>query len=207
MTHKILILIILILSGSRADDIRLRNGQTLKNCIVVDTVGTKIVINTSEGQKNLPLTTIDAIIISEFNPLKDTYLINPDGSTKTLKRFEQPDGAKTQISKPEFATKGNIPKKYSYPKIYLIPVSIITFGLAWDYFVQIGDIQDVIDLQNKLEEQTKIKIDNSALISQKSRKTILAITFLTAGIVNTIFAFEKVEIIATNNSVGLSYKF
>jgi hypothetical protein len=201
---NIVALIILYFSNTWADDIQLRNGQTLKNCLVVDTIGTRIIVNTSEGQKSIPLTSIEKIIKSELNSSQPTYILNADGSTKALTQASKTDESHIQITtKSDYFTE----RKYSYPKIFLLPISAITFGLAWDYFSQVGDIQDVIDYNNKSAELSKTQVDNSKLESQKSRKTVLGITFLVAGIVNAVFAFERVEVTSTSNSVGLSYKF
>lgn len=83
---------------------------------------------------------------------------------------------------------------YTYPNIILLPISVIAFGLAWDYF------EDVSILQ-------KYKSPSSEWKSAKTRKTILGVAFALAGVVNTIIAFEKVEVKVSPNSLSFVYHF
>jgi hypothetical protein len=176
----------------------------LRNCIVIDTVNNRVRVKTSEGEKLFPITTIDEIIKSPFEPSQPTYVVETDGSERPFKRVDQ--RPESEIRSTTKSTNGS-EKVYAYPNSILLPVSAIALGLAWDYFGQASDIQSSIDSNNKLAEQIKYPIDNSKLESQKTRKTILAITFLAAGIANTVLAFKRVELTGTSNSITLSYKF
>ena len=197
-------LLALLLFTARADDVRFRNGQTLKNCLVLDTLGSRIKVKTSDGDRLFPLTSIDNILKSQFDSTQTSMVQNRNGSTQTLIQVEQPFDVNIQTRSQHIY----VPEKhYDYPNSILLPLSAVAFGLAWDYFSQAGDIQDAIDANNSLASALKIQIDNSRLESQKSRKSILGVTFIAAGILNTVFALRRVEVTATNNSIGLSYKF
>lgn len=109
--------------------------------------------------------------------------------------------------------------EYEYPYGHLIPLSIVAFYLAWDYYVQARDIQTLIDGFSKTNKQieefnklvtTKMDIpliDTSKLESTKVRKIIFATTFLISGIFNTIIALKRVEVKANSNSLSLVYHF
>jgi len=197
-------LLALLLFTARADDVRFRNGQTLKNCLVLDTLGSRIKVKTSDGDRLFPLTSIDNILKSQFDSTQTSMVQNRNGSTQTLIQVEQPFDVNIQTRSQHIY----VPEKhYDYPNSILLPLSAVAFGLAWDYFSQAGDIQDAIDANNSLASALKIQIDNSRLESQKSRKSILGVTFIAAGILNTVFALRRVEVTTTNNSIGLSYKF
>jgi len=90
---------------------------------------------------------------------------------------------------------------YTYPNIILLPISVIAFGLAWDYF------EDVSQLSETIDQFQKLKLDTSKLESSKTRKTILGVAFALAGVVNTIIAFEKVEVKVSPNSLSFVYHF
>jgi hypothetical protein len=203
-TLNITILLAFVLSNAQADDIRFRNGQTLKNCLVLDTLGTRVKIKTSEGERLFPFSTIDEIVKSAFDSSRTSYILDADGSPISTKRAEQPSNIEIQTPTDHTYISE---KAYTYPNTFLLPLSAIALGLAWDYFAQVSDIQDAIDASNKSASQSNVQIDNSNLESEKTRKTILGVTFLAAGIINTVFAFKRVEVTATSNSIGLSYKF
>ena len=172
-----------------ADDVYLKGGQVIKNCQVKDTVNNRVRIITTQREVSFSIYSISRIVVSQFVPNVETEI----------------SGA-TNINAPEnLAPSSTI--NYDYPNAMLLPVSAVAFGLAWDYFAQVSDIQNAIDANNNLASQTKIQIDNSNLQNQKTRKTILGVTFLAAGVINTVFALKRVEVTATNNSIGLAYKF
>ncbi|MBZ0198826.1 MAG: thermonuclease family protein [Ignavibacteriaceae bacterium] len=106
----------------------------------------------------------------------------------------------------------------SRPYLPLLGISIASFALAWDYFSASSDAQKSID---KLNDQIKLlpntstgkqteqiyndEIDN--LKSIKTRKTIVAVTCVAAGIITTLFSFKSVEVKTNFQSLSLSYKF
>jgi len=93
------------------------------------------------------------------------------------------------------------PNSYTYPNIRLLPLSIVAFGLAWDYYSDVSQLNESIDFFNKY------KADVSALETARTRKTILGTAFLIAGIYNLFVSFDRVEVNATQNSLSVMYRF
>ena len=92
-------------------------------------------------------------------------------------------------------------KQYERPYLYLIPLSLASFVFAWDSFASVSDIQKNIDLF------TKLKLDASDLKASKTRKKILGIASLAAGVFTAIMSFKEVEIKTDASSITMSYKF
>ena len=93
---------------------------------------------------------------------------------------------------------------YTYPNLKLLPISIISFALMWDYICQIRDINDILDVLDDLNDDPDV---TNKWEKDKTRKTICCVTFGVFGFMNTIYSFEKIEVKATPNSILLSYKF
>ena len=93
--------------------------------------------------------------------------------------------------------------KYERPYLPLLCLSAASFALAWDSFSSAIDIQKTISALKSISN----KVDVSDLESSKTRKTIVAITCLIAGVVTTIFSFKEVEVRANLNSMNISYTF
>ena len=187
-TLKILSLISLWCYLSYGDEVYLRNGQILRNCHVADTTESKVRIETSTGIRTFPLVVIDKIVKSSYDPQKPTFVQNEDGSLQTLDSTKvvshEDSQALTIVSPLPIETAST-----TYPNLYLLPVSFVSFGLAWDYLQTASEIQD--------------SPDNSI----KNRKTVLGVVFLAAGVINTVFALKTVEVKASSNSLGLVYHF
>jgi hypothetical protein len=83
----------------------------------------------------------------------------------------------------------------------LLPISLLAFGLTWDFFTQASDAGKAIDDLNKL------KLDTSDLEAMKTRKTILGIVCAVVGVVNTVIAVFPVQVRANSNSLTVSYNF
>ncbi|NQV16203.1 hypothetical protein HQ531_12150 [bacterium] len=190
--------------NAQADDIRFKSGQILQNCVVVDTVGTRLRIESIDGFRTYPLHTIDSVIKSPVIETQPTVLIGVDSSLALNKKYERSE-TKQAIRSSMLAQ--NQFKNYKYPNAYLLPISAIGLGLAWDYFSEYGDIKKTIKDLKKDAKPLNIYVDTSDLEDQRTRKLVLGVTFLTAGVINSVFALQRVEVSATNNSIGLSYNF
>jgi hypothetical protein len=188
MTIGIVFLSWLFISNVYCDDVYIRNGQILRNCHVIETTSTKVRIITSGNERIIPLVTIDKIVISPYDPSKPTIVQNLDGSFQNIDttKILSHDDAQSNIGIPQ---SNNQQVTVSYPNMYLLPLSFVAFGLAWDYF------------------QDASLIDGSSAQSMKTRKTILGWTFFTAGILNTAFVLKVVEIKSTSSSLSLVYHF
>lgn len=88
---------------------------------------------------------------------------------------------------------------YEQPNLKLLPVSVIAFLLAYDNLYEIKDLNDRIDtLSGKQKRDAK---------EERTRKLVLGVTFLMTGAINTLIAFERVEIQVDMDSFGVGYKF
>lgn len=108
--------------------------------------------------------------------------------------------------------------KYERPYFPLLALSVASYVLAWDNFSSITDLQNGIDQINgqisyyrkipDYEEVIRI-LENARgkLERQKTRKAIVALTCLSAGIVTTVFSIKKVEVKTDLQSIKLSYRF
>jgi len=94
-------------------------------------------------------------------------------------------------------------KKYEHPYIPLLAISVASFTLALDNFSSASDIQKTIDFQKKFDKN----FDSSELESSKTRKSIVGITCLVAGVITTLFSFKSVEVKTNLQSLSLSYRF
>ena len=88
---------------------------------------------------------------------------------------------------------------YEQPNLKLLPISVIAFLLAYDNLYEIKDLNDLIDISSGK--------DKSKYEEKRSRKLAMGVAFLLTGVVNTVIAFERVEIRADMNSVGVGYRF
>ena len=59
--------------------------------------------------------------------------------------------------------------KKTYPHAWWAAVSAVTAGLTWDFFARAGDVQDAIDINNKLAGAFNVKIDNGPLEATTTR--------------------------------------
>lgn len=95
-------------------------------------------------------------------------------------------------------------KRYEKPYLYMLGISAASFVLAWDYITQASDIQDQIDFYKALNKTLKATYSTTTLEKSKSRKTIVGVVCLAAGVASTIFAFQDVEIRTDFQSISLS---
>jgi endonuclease YncB( thermonuclease family) len=119
-------------------------------------------------------------------------------SPKTLQLINELESKSNQL---ELITGSQI--KTVRPYLPLLAISIASFALAWDYFSQASDIQKAIDVYKTILP----KGDYSDLESSETRKTVVAITCLTAGIITTLFSLKEVQVRTDLRSLTLSYRF
>lgn len=94
---------------------------------------------------------------------------------------------------------GNTILKINLP---LLSVSLLSFGLAYDYFVQVSDLGDLID------DLERIGYNNTGeLKSMKTRKTFVGVFGIVAGLVTLSYSFENVEVNSSYNQVNFKFKF
>lgn len=179
---SLLFLVVSFRAGSLADDVFLRNGQAIKNCRVLDTLDSRVRIYTTQRERILPLASIASITLAPFDSTKETEIVTFGGLLP-----ERSPNASTVI--------------YDYPHLYLIPITAIAVVLAWDNF------SDASDLSNAIDEAKKVNLDTSKMESTRNRKTVFGIVALGAGLINTYFALQRVQVKVTSNSVGLTYNF
>ena len=117
------------------------------------------------------------------------------------KRLKTVSELKRESDEHRFITESYIKSKMPY--LPLLALSAVSFALAWDFFSQSSDIQNAIDLDKKLLPNG----DYSDLESSKTRKTIIGIVSVAAGIVITIFSFEEVQVKTDLHSFTVSYRF
>jgi len=138
--------------------------------MVTDTTEGRITVSWVNETRHYPLTTIEEIIRSPYDPSKPSPYLS----------------AKELTGNPEPTTSG-VSLKNDYPNLKLLPVSIIAFGLSWDYFKRASDL--------------------SSAGFENTRETVLGAVFIGAGIVNAIISFQSVEVKASANNLSLSYRF
>lgn len=90
-------------------------------------------------------------------------------------------------------------KYYEHPYIFLLPLSAFCFGLAWDQFEGASDIQGTIDALNN----AGLSSEADELQGSKTRKTIVGIVGILAGITTAVLAFRNVEVKSDYDSVTL----
>jgi len=129
---------------------------------------------------------------------------------------------KKNIDIPIFIPKQQIIIQKSRPYLPLLGIGIASLALAWDGFATASDVQSNIDklnndinlipkiyssieLRKQIENGIKDEIENLKKI--KSRKVIVGVTCLVAGIITTLYSFKTVEIKTDLQSIKFSYKF
>jgi len=187
---RLLTFILFCSSLAIADDIKFRDGSFLKNVQVTDTTDGKITVKYLATTRHFPLSTIDAITKADYDYTQPSpYYTSEQFMNDPLAQVHP---APTGITGAVIVTR---------PNLKLLPLSLLAVGLSWDYFAQASDLGDLIDATSKFGG------DTSELESAHTRKTILGVTFLAAGIVNAYISLQSVEIKASPNSIAIAYKF
>lgn len=173
------------------DDIYIISINLIQNILEDSQDVTDEIINTT---KPIKINWVSYLNIFEFNNIIDIDDFN--------KRLKDDKNALYGIGIDYFnkSLKGD-KTLYTYPNIELLPISIISFALMWDYICQIKDINDAI----KGSDEVGLNLNN--LKKDKTRKAICCVAFGFVGLGNTIYSLKKIEVKASPNSILLSYKF
>jgi hypothetical protein len=149
---------------------------------------------TTDGEEMYFIALVKIIEFIPFNPAIKTTLVDTDA------RFiEKPPIV--YDNKPKKQDTITEEEKYYYPNINLLPVSIISFALAYDNFSEISQLDKAIDNFKIL------KLDTSELESTKGKKMLLGGIFILIGVANLGFVAQEVEIKAMHNSLSIVYNF
>lgn len=183
--------LIIVAQSSKSDDVYLRTGITITNCLVMDTVENKVKILANGSEIFYGTDKIMHIIKKKYNP-----------ETRTEFNSYQ-ETAEHNVN----ATQSNNTIQYKYPKIPLLSVALLSAIVGWDGLARVGNIQDAMDANDKISKLLKPPIDNSYLESEKTRATIIGIVGLSVALVVTIYSLEKVEIKTDGKSLSLAYSF
>ena len=193
---KFTLIILLFVSIISADTIHFINGDTLDNCKILSQneayqnetyVVVEYVYYSKVLSHSFILSSIENIEQSEYNPDKESVA---KLSAQTLKNSFAPPNFKMVNSSPQF--------KINYK---MLPLSVLSFVLGYDYADNAKDIKDLIDQYKEQHYDTK------DLEKEKNKYMTKSIIFFGVGIINTIFSFEKVDVETDNNSLKVSYNF
>lgn len=94
-------------------------------------------------------------------------------------------------------------------KKLLLFIPIFFTICAADNFDQIGKLNKSIDAAKKINESLpdNYKTDISSFKSEKTKRTILGISYSVVAVINLFYALEKVTIRTNQHGVTLSYNF
>ncbi len=164
---KYLITLLILLSSLYADNVYFNNGSILINVKVIEKGDKLTKIQSTSGKvKSYPNTIIKHI---EYKPIQT--------------------GEHTQyvedLSNLEQKLASNDLSQYKYPSIKLLPVSVISFTLAWSYLDGVGNLPK----------------------NTKTKRIIQGSLFMAAGLVNLFISFKQVEVKSKNNMISLNYHF
>jgi hypothetical protein len=191
----VILMSLVCVCNSRADDIRLRTGEVLKNCQVIDTVGNRIEYRTTADTliRHMPISAIDEIVISPFDPKVPTMVIGTDGSLRTF--GEILDGRKIQVSRAQkeavvrISQREDSLSRRTYPNLVLLPLAAVALAIGWDCLAEASNLTETIDSEHKFLPL----LDTSPLESDRSRKRFVGLVSLAAGLATIWFAAQPQE--------------
>ena len=194
---KIYILLLFIIShfSLYADDIYFGGGCMVHNITVIRDDLDTLIVKTSDNQK---------IVFSGFT----FYKITPkevkdyiESSITNCSRHEDPVQIHWDRQYQTKFEKGLT--KMEYQNLKLLPISVFSFALSYNFFTEASDKQDSInELKNLLPSS-----DTSKLESQRNRYYIMGGICALVGLVNTFISINPVEVQSDNNRINLSYSF
>lgn len=212
-----------ICSSSDPDDLYLRTGFAFKNVRVVDTVGSTVSILYDGRIRRIPSDVItfydhkpfDSLVASSLveysvvvrqidTTIAPVFVIDSAArrsimadirTSITSKQPQTPDPMRSLIAENQ--------RHHERPKLYLLVGSVLAVTIAYDSFVDAGDLDDTIANFKKLSPP----YDTVRWEKQRFRKNFVGVIAVGVAVVNTIFALERIEIRGDNTSVTLSYAF
>jgi hypothetical protein len=191
----------------KADDIYLKNGKAYYNVTISDSTDNIYILRfyptgTAKVLKNDIVKLIRKVAVPELGSKFD----DADFDIENYLAIKKETELKSKIEE-TLNDKNALPtllmQKKKVKLTFLLPVSVIAFGLTYDYLKQADNIQSTIDFYKKYNPNT----DTGSLESEKSRKTVLGVLFGLVGVANTILSFQEVEIYSTPSEIGISYNF
>ena len=203
MMKKYLLLIALT-SITLCDDLYLKSGVVFRNISVTDTTDGYIRIKlVPTSFRTFPLSAVEKLDPVKFDSLYESGF----GRWKDLDPIVSAPSQKP--SEPVIRKRG---AKYEYPNLKLIPVSIISFAFCYDYFSSASNLTETtppITGVAAIDAAAKDAANkaNETISSTKSRYNIIGAMFLAAGIINTVFVFEKIEIKTDGQQLTMAYIF
>lgn len=187
---RIVVFLAFILSAlCHADDVYLKTGYVFRNVVVKDTIDSFVTLEAPNGNRKVAVDQISRVVKNEINPSEDARMEKYDELLAKIyiedSKNRALEGKFKRDSLQQTYKQGRSIHYYEYPNLKIIPISIISFAFSWDYYA-------------------------TASISgekEKTRRNAIATMFLAAGILNTVFAFEKVEVTIAPNQLSLNYNF
>ncbi len=195
---KIILVLCVCVSSLMADDIYFKNGCKILNVRVVKFGEQELVIQKSDEKwVKIELPLVDSLSWKAMNSDKSSILENCAEFNRITKSWYDisynPGILDTPLRTPS----------EKRPYIYLLPVSVIAFALAYDYYDQGRDLSDFI---GQLEHDY-VGNSETDLKAQMNQKYIISGILVVAGLVNTYFAIKPIEIVAKDNMMGITYHF
>ncbi len=172
-----------------ADDLYMKSGYVYRNIAVIDTLDRYVNFKTSEGNKSVPVVAILKLEKNNYGPERE--LIVEKSSENGFRSMSTP----TEQITPRY--------EYNYPNAKLVPISIMAFGFAYNFFSEASALQNLADIEKK----TTPNVDYSYLDRQKSQKQIIGGIFIAAGIVNLFFVLDRVRVEATPTGAQVDVNF
>lgn len=222
---KKILLLLLVSSLCIADDIYILNGSIIRNVKITGQSKEygQLVINFlfNERINSVPQQYILRIDPIPYDASKQSIRENPTRARKdSIERTNLPtkeDSLKALFNRfqqvPKEKTIAIYETEYTQPNIHWLAISVLSFGLSWDFFSRAGDYQDMIDASQPQtitvgnQTYTVGGGDTSYLESGKTRMTILGMVSIGVGIFSAIHGFEKVEIKTDGKSLTLAVNF
>lgn len=204
---RVLLLLFLCSSIAASDEVYFKSHAVIRNVVVTDTI---LIANepviTIKGKgfvARYKLSDVETIRKSSFDLTEFPSISNQDQlpEKQVLPRIQIDEAAAPRdsvVSSKSMATE-------SRPNLKLLPISVLAFGLTWDFFARASDAGNAIDEINKLPPA--LRPDTSDLEALRSRRTILGIACAVVGVINTVIAVLPVQIRANSSSVTVSYNF
>ena len=191
--NRVLILLFLCPSLGMSDEVYFKSSASIRNVVIANEP-----VITMKGKgfvQRYRLDDIETIRKSEFDLTEFPSISNRDKlpDKVLLPRIETEDTT----------TPDNLPMNLeaaapSRPNLKLLPISVIAFGLTWDFLARASDAGKAIDEINK--RPPDVRGDTSDLEALRTRTTILGIACGVAGIINIIITVSPVEVTATSSS-------
>jgi hypothetical protein len=202
---KALILLLLCASLSKSDEVYFKSKSAIRNVVVTDTllVNDELSIKV-KGKGFVRYYKLDDVLLIRKSDVDLTEFPSISVQDELPKEQLLPL-PKTALPSDSIIASSSV----SRPNLKLLPISIIAFGLTWDFFADASDIGDSIEQINKANAQlpADLRADTSHLQAVKTRKTVLGIACAVVGVINTFVSLSPVEIKATSNSLTVNYNF